>query len=107
MPTKTKKMTKAEAKQHAETIRRGVIVLFGRIGGHDPYARDELFKIANDLLKQVAGPGGDFEELLMDWPRHKYRPTLTGRHNPLELVLADIYDFVQASRAWNVVAYRG
>lgn len=73
-------------------------------------ARNELMDIGDRLTVEVSSFRGDclasaFENLLNQWTKHGYRPTLC-LLDPKAKLLADIYDFAQKVRGVDVVAYR-
>jgi hypothetical protein len=104
-------MNKTEKKQAAESLRRTILPLMGKMGRYDlplerEQAQSDLLHVADTLMVQL-GLGMTFWPLLMEWEQNNYRPTLRSDIDPRYGVLADLYDFFQAYRGMNVVAYRG
>jgi hypothetical protein len=98
-------MSKASKKQEAAVLSAKVERLVAQHAAGNVNAGNEAFAIADKLTKELTA-ATSFNELL-DGANHGYRPTLRGDVDPRANVLADLYDYAQARRGVDVVAYRG
>lgn len=99
--TMGKKLATMEADKLANKVNR---LLFEHSNGSISSGQ-KAFEIAEGLSQRIAGRS--FNALLAAWTAHGYRPTLRNDTDPYAGILADLYDYTQARRGVNVVAFRG